>query len=184
MEIHNTGYWITETPKHWFDGKLYHFISKILENKNVKSLVDFGCGDAGYIKYFKNKLYCEAYDGNPYTEIITNGLGRTLNLSEKFYLDKKFDCVLSLEVGEHIPEQYEQIFIDNLVNHSNDLIIISWAIPGQGGEGHFNERDNRYIINEFEKRGFKINREETFKLRKNASISWFKHTIMVFEKQL
>ena len=37
MEIHNTGYWITETPKHWFDGKLYHFISKILENKKSKS---------------------------------------------------------------------------------------------------------------------------------------------------
>lgn len=184
MEIHNSGYWITPKPQHWFDVTLYHFMSRLIDSKNIKSLVDFGCGDAEYVKYFKQfkKLYCEAYDGNPYTETITSGLGKVLNLSESINLEKKFDCVLSLEVGEHLPKEYEQIFIDNLVNHSNNLIIISWAIPGQGGEGHYNEQDNRYIINEFQKRNFIINKEETVKLRKNASISWFKHTIMVFEK--
>lgn len=183
MEISDKGYWIEQNPKHWFDRKLCYFLLQLLTEKRIKSLVDFGCGNADYIKYFSERgIICEAYDGNPFTEKITNGLGKVLDLSQHIDLGKIFDCVLSLETGEHIPQQYESIFIDNIVTHSNNLIILSWAVPNQGGDGHFNERDNKYIIDELEKRDFKINKEETVKLRKNSSIDWFKHTIMVFEK--
>ena len=55
------------------------------------------------------------------------------------------DAVLSLEVGEHIPEDYEDIYLENLDRHADKIIILSWAVPEQGGFGHVNERDNGYI---------------------------------------
>ena len=179
MIINKNGYWEDESPYHYFDKRLSHYILDLLKRKNIKTLVDLGCGDGSYSKHFiENGIYCELYDGNPNTEEIT-GIGKVLDLSQKIELDK-FDCVLSLEVGEHIPKMYEQVFLDNITNHSKELIILSWAVPNQGGDGHFNERENRYIVNEIEKRNFKIDREETVFLRKNSNLDWFKYTVMVF----
>ena len=39
---------------------------------------------------------CEAYDGNPNTPEMTGGIGKVLDLSEKFDLNKKFDYVQKL----------------------------------------------------------------------------------------
>ena len=46
---------------------------------------------------------------------------------------------MSLEVGEHLPKEFEDIFINNLDNNNNYGIVLSWAIKGQGGYGHYNE---------------------------------------------
>ena len=182
MEITETGLWVTKTPEHWFDQQLCRSIFSLLRKRDIRSLVDLGCGDGSYIKLISNSgIYCEGYDGNPHTMEVSSGVGKVLDLSEKIDLDRVFDCVLTLETGEHIPKEFEQTFLDNVTNHSNNLIIMSWAIPGQGGNGHFNEKENGYIINELLKRKFKINRDETMMLRKKATISWFKRTIMVFE---
>jgi hypothetical protein len=92
--------------------------------------------------------------------------------------------VLSFEVEEHIPAQYEQIFIDTIVLHCNSILILSWAIIGQFGVGHVNCRSQEYIIDQIEQRGLKYNKEDTLFIRnaeyKNAP--WFKNTLMVFRK--
>ena len=88
---------------------------------------------------------------------MTNGLAQVLDLSKPFDLKIRYDCVISFEVGEHIPPQKEKIFIENLVKHSKKYIAISWAIPGQGGTGHFNEKSNQYIIKKFSEYDFKCN---------------------------
>ena len=41
--------------------------------------------------------------------------------------------VMSLEVGEHIPADYEAIFLDNLARHAKEGVLLSWARPNQGG---------------------------------------------------
>jgi 2-polyprenyl-3-methyl-5-hydroxy-6-metoxy-1,4-benzoquinol methylase len=61
-------------------------------------------------------------------------------------LQKKFDCVISLEVGEHIPQKSESVFINNLISHTKQYLILSWATPGQVGDAHVNEQDADYII--------------------------------------
>lgn len=185
MKINKNGYWEDKNPKHLYDKKLSYFILDLLKRKNIKTLVDFGCGDASYVKYFiNNGIECQAYDGNPNTEEITGNIGKVLDLSQSFKLDKKFDCVLSLEVGEHLPKEYEQIYIDNITKHTNNLLILSWAVPNQGGDGHFNERENRYIINQLENKKFKVDSNETINLRKQSTLDWFKYTIMVFIHQV
>ena len=114
---------------------------------------------------------------------MTNGLGKVLDLSKKFDLKKKYECVISLEVGEHIPPEKEHIFIDNLDRHCNQCIILSWALPGQGGDGHMNEKPNEYIKNKFLERNYDCWEEASQYLRDSTTLWWFKNTIMVFIKK-
>jgi hypothetical protein len=70
------------------------------------------------------------------------------------------DWVMSLECAEHLPPEYEDQYIKNLccfhhhggAREKNGGIVLSWATPGQGGLGHFNERSNDYV--EGRMRGF------------------------------
>jgi hypothetical protein len=142
-----------------------------------------GCGTADYTKQFISKGFkCEAYDGNPNTNLLTEGIGNVLDFSYSFDLKKKFDCVLSLEVGEHIPKEYEKTFLDNVCNHSKNFIVLSWAVLGQGGDGHVNCQNNDYVIEQLKLQGFDYEYEYSNSLRNSSTASWFKNTIMVFKK--
>lgn len=186
FSINEKGYWETDSNiGHITDNGLLMCMQDIFMNKNINSVVDFGCGMGEYAKYFKNNgiKKVSAYDGNPNTYKLTDGFGEVLDLSNPFNLDEKYDCVLSLEVGEHIPKEFEQIFIENLCNHSKKYILVSWAVIGQGGDGHVNCQNNDYIINEFHKRGYLFDNEISNELRRYVNKAlWFKDTIMFFEK--
>lgn len=185
VSIHENGFWLNATSAgHIYDSVVANNILKLLYKYNIKTLLDLGCGTGEYSKKFlANNIQCEAYDGNPNTVNISEGIGQVLDLTNIIDLNKQYDCVLSLEVGEHIPAKYETIFIDNVCKHSKNLIIISWAVVGQGGDGHVNCRNNDYIIKEIERRFFSYKEEESNYLRRNYSnANWFSNTIMVFEK--
>jgi hypothetical protein len=104
-----------------------------------------------------------------------------LDLSKPFDMPKK-EYVITLEVGEHIPKINEDIFIGNVHNHNTKGVILSWAVVGQGGDGHVNCQNNDYIKQKFHDLGYKNDIEEEQFLRINSSFSWFKNTIMVFKK--
>jgi hypothetical protein len=185
MRINEKGFW--ENPNdtgHIYDENLSNCLINFCKENQIETLVDFGCGMGDYVKkLIKNNFICEAYDGNPNTEVLTDGIGKTLDLSEEINLNKKFDCVLSLEVGEHIPQIYEHNFVKNICSHTKKFLIISWAIEGQAGNGHINCKNNDYIINIIEKYNFKYNQSWSQKLRDCASNAWwFRNTIMVFIK--
>ena len=97
-------------------------------------------------------------------------------------MGKKFDYVISLEVAEHIPKKYEEIYVNNLIRHIDSHLITSWAIKGQGGDGHVNEQDEDYILNMYKEKGMVYQKEVSEALRNVATLSWFKETIFVFEK--
>lgn len=182
--ILKSGAWNTkDMNEHVFDDTLAEGLLNIFNDNNIKTIVDFGCGPGEYVRFFKNnKFDIDGYDGNPNTIVLSNGLCKILDLTKNIKLDKKFDCVLSLEVGEHIPKEYEQIYINNLVENSNNYVIISWAIPEQGGYGHVNCQTNEYIKKEFNNRAFISCEKEENLLRESAKSTWFKDTIMVFKK--
>lgn len=167
---------------HKFDPGLSSALSEFLEDQ--KEIVDFGCGNADYSRILIEKgKKVDCFDGNPNTPEMTKGLGKVLDLSQDFDLGKKYECVISLEVGEHIPKEREQIFLNNLDKHCGQCIILSWALPGQGGDGHFNEQPNEYIIEEMKKRNYNYWKEASDYFRGSVSLWWFKKTIMVFLKQ-
>jgi cyclopropane fatty-acyl-phospholipid synthase-like methyltransferase len=185
FQINERGFWeSTDAEGHLHDTMLCQGIIKILKHENSSTIVDFGCGMGDYARtLIQNGISCEAFDGNPNTESLTNGLGKVLDFSLDFDLNKKFDAVLSLEVGEHIPKEYEQIFLNNICKHTDKTLILSWAVIGQGGDGHVNCQNNDYIINELTKRGFRIDVYNSNFLRQVSLLPWFKNTIMVFRKE-
>jgi len=185
----NTGIWdeyigssstiANDTNPHKFDAGLSGALKVFL--KEQETIVDFGCGNADYAKELYNEgKKVDAFDGNPHTPEMTGGFASVLDLSIEFDLGKKYECVISLEVGEHIPKNKEQIYLNNLVSHTEQCVILSWALPNQGGKGHVNERPNEYIIEEMNKRGFKHFEEASEYLRNSSVLWWFKKTIMVF----
>lgn len=183
FEISEKGYWIGDVEEcHALDLVLGEAIADFFVQENVSSVVDFGCGMGAYVKLIQLKgIAAKGYDGNPNTPELSGGLCEILDLSEPFQLDQTFDWVMSLEVGEHLPQQYETIFIENLMRHANKGIVLSWAIKRQGGTGHFNEQNNDYVKAIFEKYGY-INDLEAEKKLRSFSKTWFQNSLMVFRK--
>jgi 2-polyprenyl-3-methyl-5-hydroxy-6-metoxy-1,4-benzoquinol methylase len=181
--IHPHGYWTSkgETNTHEFDKPLCDAIIHLFGH--VGRIIDIGCGKGDYVKAFLNKgIDCIGYDGSPLTPALSDHTCSIMDFSSPVDIGK-FDLVLCLEVGEHIPEQYEKVFIDNLSNASKEFIILSWAIEGQPGIGHVNCRNNPYIIRELQKRGFDYNAYISEYLREESTLPWFKNTLMVFFKK-
>jgi SAM-dependent methyltransferase len=173
--MNERGIWTTpeEIATHQFDKRLTDAIINLFE---INTAVDIGCGNGSYTKYLiEHGIKCRGFDGSPLTmppcEILD--FSRIQNIG-------KYDLVLCLEVGEHIPVIYQDTFIDNVCNAAYKNIILSWAVEGQGGDGHVNCHDNYYVIGEFQRRGFLLDAYVTNLLRLEASISWFKQTVMAF----
>jgi cyclopropane fatty-acyl-phospholipid synthase-like methyltransferase len=184
QEISERGYWIGDVEEwHYTDWQLARAMVEFLKKEKAQTVVDFGCGKGEYVSYFlENGFESIGYDGNPNTPILTKGVGEVLDLSQSFDLEKTFDWVVCLEVGEHLPHQYEGILIDNLMRHTKKGMILSWAVKKQGGTGHFNEQDNDYIKAIFALHGYDNDEEAETYLRQKAAAGWFHNTIMVFRK--
>jgi cyclopropane fatty-acyl-phospholipid synthase-like methyltransferase len=184
--IHKNGFWEGTEAKsqHCYDEKLSDALLSFFKTEQVKTLCDFGCGMGSYVQHFKkNNLNVSGYDGNPNTPELTNNTCEVLDFSVPIKFDEKFDWVMSLEVGEHLPKKFEEIFINNL--HVNNVrgIVLSWAIVGQGGDGHVNCQNNDYIKSILHKLNYINDVDIENMLRKSSKLSWFKNTIMVFRKQ-
>jgi SAM-dependent methyltransferase len=179
-----TGIWDLKIAKkrHRYDDKLVEYIAATY--KPAKSVADLGCGKGDYCKYLKEHgiPLVHGYEGTPdIKKISTYDDITVIDLTKRRYVGTSYDLVLCLEVGEHIPQKYEQILIDNICEFIGKDLILSWAIPGQGGAGHFNEQPNEYIIDEFTKRGLIFDEDSSMRLRDAASFKWFKNTLMKFE---
>lgn len=182
FEIHPHGFWIG-SGGHCHDSNLAKALVRFFKEERASFVMDFGCGQGDYLKVFKaHGIACQGFDGNPNTYVITQGLGSVLDLSVPVKLNYLADWVLSLEVGEHLPKQYETIFLENIHRHNKKGVVLSWAIKGQGGDGHFNEQDNDYIKARMADYGYTNDLAAEVSLRAQAILPWFKNTIMVFRK--
>ena len=92
------------------------------------------------------------------------------------------DAAMSIEVAEHIPAQFEDKFMNNLVGSARDLVILSWAVPGQGGEGQVNGKTAEAVSQKMKKHGWAKNEGFTLRLRANATLPWIRANVQVFTK--
>jgi hypothetical protein len=186
--VHPLGYWLSREEGHFSQEQGYFFDSALADQLALllagKSICDFGCGLGKYVLWLRARGFdCDGFDGNPNTGDLTEGVCRSLNLAEPVRLEKQYDGVICFEVGEHIPKQHETAFLDNLAGHAKEMVVLSWAIPGQDGDGHVNCRSNSYIIFQLWRRGFRFEPLASELLRVNCSLDWFKHTLMVFSRR-
>jgi len=187
-EIAETGYWNGETAHvhHVHCKELSKWICEFLGENISKfdQIRDQGCGLGNYLKDledygFDNLLGYEA--DIPKNKVFDNIRKQDLT---KLIVSGVSGTVISLEVGEHIPAEYMNVYLDNITNACSNYLITSWAIRGQAGFGHVNCLDNHEIIPLIEKRGFKLMEKETEEVR-NIDLSeapWFKNTLFIFKK--
>lgn len=188
MKINEAGFWENNTAEgHEHDEGLAKVIVKFLQVNDADDVIDMGCGDGYYTNYINNfDIPCIAVDGNPHTANLVGRGVFILDLSKKVTIGK-FSWVLSLEVGEHIPSDREAVFLENLNYHAIDGLILSWAVRGQGGDGHINCLDNWEVIEKIEALGFEMDIESTVNMRLACAdyptpCYWFKDTLMVFRR--
>lgn len=183
-DITTSGGWCStaSNTEHRADEKFAIGLSDFLKNKHVAS---FGDGPG----YYKQKLLelgqvlsYDAFDGAPFADEATKGLVKFLDLSVPIYHLKVYDWVLSIEVAEHIPKEFESIYLDNLARHARYGIIISWATEGQDGYSHINGRNFTYVKPVIESRNFSHDLESSKKLQSSAEFWWLKQNLNVFRR--
>jgi len=177
-----TGIWnVSGSDEHKFDHHVAFSVANLLKEQGAQSIMDFGCGNGAYVTFLRDMGFSiQGCDGNLNTPQITGNTCSVQDLSKEFRWGTEFDWSMCLEVGEHIPKEHEQTFLDNLVAHTLNGLILSWALPGQGGCGHLNEQPNEYVIEQMLEKGFAFDEEESLKLRKTVRWWWFENTLMVF----
>lgn len=185
----NSGIWKSRYAKwaHFYDERLSARLQLFFQQESAASILDLGCGTGAYVKALRNSgLYCDGCDGNPDVEKIAGC--HAVNVAQKIVLrtvqGDQYDWVLSLEVGEHLPKRYEQIFLDNINNTAKRGVVLSWAKIGQGGLGHVNEQSNEFIEKEMLSRNWLRDRpaEEILRLHTSPHCFWFRETIMIFRR--
>lgn len=170
--------------EHQHSPRLAKALRGILDPKLPVS--DFGCGRGEYIRHLKN--FGQTVMGYEGTLSLFDAAVPVLtyDISHPMAEGDIKGHVLCLEVIEHIEKSREKTVIENLKQSVSDdgLLIISWAVEGQGGCGHINERNPDYVIPRIEKEGFKLNASLTDELRREAGADlwWFKKSIYVFQK--
>jgi SAM-dependent methyltransferase len=183
MKIKKNGSWVVgkNDSGHCYVEQMSDLILDLIRKDKPRLVYDFGCGYGEYLKDIST-LGIEAIGFEAHPNRTRYKKIKKLDLSVPVVLEKSADISISLEVGEHIPVEFEQIFIDNICNNTLNTVILSWAIEGQPGDGHINCRNNDYIISEMTKRGFVFD-PTILELRKSFdSDHWFQNTAMLFHK--
>ena len=151
------------------------------------SVLDLGAGVGQYGQYFRAHPEAEiryaGYDGAGNVEEYTKGFLKYADLTWDLgaFGVPVSDWVLSLEVGEHVPYAHEDAFVQNLHALNREGVVLSWAVPGQGGAGHVNERRNADVVATFEALGYVSGDDLAARLRAAVvSAPWLRGTIMVF----
>lgn len=131
---HATDAKLIELFKKWFAGKRvgsfgeglgkYRIFPIRLQNGNPHD--DVSIPPCCVLGRYKKALdsYCtfyHGYDGAPYTENVTENTVNFLDLSVPQFGLPSYQIVLSMEVAEHIPNKFEQVFLDNIVRYNHDF---------------------------------------------------------------
>jgi hypothetical protein len=184
MEIKENGAWLQNDDGysgHMYVQSMSNILNRIVLENKANLVYDFGCGFGDYTKNI-SRLGVETIGFEAYPDKRNYDNIQQADLSEPLLLDRKADIAISLEVGEHIPAEFEDIFIDNICNNAKDIVILSWAVEGQSGDGHINCRNNDHIIAQMSKRGFVFD-ESILEIRKEADeMLWFEDSLMLFRK--
>jgi len=146
---------------------LAHYLGKFFEDQTV---ADIGAG----LGIFKEIIIAEgkaryvvAFDGAINVHEVSNGLVQFRDFAKPQNIGV-YDWVYSIEVAEHVPKEFEDVFIENLVRAADKGIVMSWAHIGQAGDGHVNNQNRDYVLRKFADKGFYNNEAELEKMKPSA----------------
>lgn len=169
---------------HYLDKHIADVILHVVGPRGT--LLDVGAGSGQYCHFLAKRrdagATCDSVDGALNVESFTQGRVQWADLTQPLLLDTrdKYDWVLSLEVGEHLPAQFEAQFLRTLHEHNTCGVLLSWAVEGQPGKGHVNGRNNDYVTAKMQGMGYALDANATAWGRANAEHWWFKGSFMAF----
>lgn len=135
---------------------------------DVKSVLDIGCGEGHAVKFFRDELNCHVLglDGVPQDDPDIWEHDFTLDHP---HLPAIYDLVWCCEVVEHIEER----FLSNLAQafQTGRVVMMTHAEPGQQGHHHVNCRDAEYWKGFFAGIGFTYRDDLTRMARLQAAIN-------------
>ena len=175
----DSGFWQNH-DEHIHSYALSDFIVKTISKD--RPVHDFGCGDGFYLSVLESAGFgnLTGYEGSPtaqpkFKNIQSQDLATSFDVSNKGH-------VICLEVAEHVPRKYEQVFLNNITNACDGYLIFSWAIRGQGGTCHVNCRNNDEVMDMIIEKGFRYDHELTQLARSviENHCGWFQDTLLIF----
>lgn len=158
-----------------------------------ETMIDLGCGPGAMCRV-AGRLGCVA-DGFDYaTDQLTVGSNMSLHRADltdrhAVLTGLSADLVLCLEVAEHIaPGDDEEILLQNVNATTEDVLLFSAAVPGQGGCGHVNEQPHDYWRDKLTDLGLVEDALLTERLRHVWSevapgAWWYGQNVMVWRRQ-
>jgi len=189
-KVYNKKYVEKIVAKKWRYKDIPLLVDTVYKHFKFKSMIDFGCANGIHVKEFmKRGIDTFGIEGTKdfSKEIEKNYGGDYLihDLRKPLDLDRNFDLGMSLEVLEHIEEEYADIAVQNICNHSNILCITASNIPKSGV--HVNPQPKKYWIKKFESvKSFKFMKKETREMEKtcreygNVMPTWMRNDLMIF----
>jgi len=157
----------------------------IINELEIKSIIDIGCGEGHSTKYFKEKgckvLGIEGSKVAINNSPIKESLIRHDYTKEPFNPDKEYDLAWSCEFVEHVKEKFLNNYLETF--KASKYIFMTHALPGQGGYHHVNCQPKGYWIEKISEIGFKFDKELTQKAREKALHGYFEQTGLVFKRE-
>ena len=154
-----------------------------------KSVIDVGCGIGEYVHYLNNNMNIDAWGIEGSKECLPYLTSEKIVIQDmrlRQYVRLRSDLAVCFEVLEHIEAEYSDIFVENLTNLS-DRILVSAAPPGAGGHHHVNCQEQWYWHKKFFEFDYRHDEALTVRIR-NALAPWrhrkelYHNNLMYFSK--
>ncbi len=167
-------------PDTWYP-ELWKWIYNEL---GVRSVLDVGCGEGYSTRFFKT-LGCDVLGVDGYAEAKRNSVIPDFHVTHDFctgpYIPPRdYDLVWCCEFVEHVEEKYTQNFLKTF-GSSRKYIVMTHAIPGQGGHHHVNCQNDHYWMLKLLEIGFRVDFGLSLQARR-LSHGYYRVSGLVFVK--
>ncbi|HEY4099437.1 MAG TPA: methyltransferase domain-containing protein [Gemmatimonadales bacterium] len=152
--------------------------------------VDVGCGTGAFLAALRDRHQVEVR-GFEYGDVARQYCrSRALEVLPLDLSDaplaippESVDLVTSFEVAEHLPARLADRFVETLTS-ARKTVVMSAAVPGQGGTGHVNEQPREYWIERMQQHRFRYDSEASRQLsewwRADGATWWYWQNVAVY----
>lgn len=157
------------------DGPIANVLAE--DDVTLRRVLDVGCGEGWLTAELRGRgIDALGIDGDP-----LDGVDQVVDFEGGELPDLgKFDLVTCLEVAEHVNEAHADRFVGWLCAHA-DVVLFSAAVPGQGGDGHVNERPAGYWADRFAREGYDGSGELRWHLWDDERVEWwYRQNLLLF----
>ena len=147
----------------------------------AKKVLDLGAGEGHAAAYFADKG-CQVLAVDNDVDAIENSEHPIAqhDFTTGAFIGGRFDMVYMAEFVEHLPEECLPHLSEAL--SSTNLVLMTYAIPGNEGVGHVNLQEEPYWVQWMANQGFNLDIEMTTAIRAKAKHVHFKNRGLVFRR--